>query len=193
MPCSRWHQVVKLQRIDWIIIWFDPVTCELSSRLQQVPKVCAGIVALQHNSHLAMTAVGVTVIPQWLYNEEQLWKARGTSSREDELSLWVPQWAGWVSLSPHVSLGQSCLFALNWEHDCVERHMSSARAEKDHSPSWQAHTVLGQETEKQPHSLHCLRGAFLIEKKGKKDGCILFTLFEMWTALIQFLCQVHVR
>lgn len=103
VPCSRWHQVVKWQRIDWIIIWFDPVTSELSPVLQQVPKVCAGIAALQHNSHLAVVTVGITVIPQGLYQ----WRITLKSwRREDELNC---------SLSPHVSLGQSCLSAINWK------------------------------------------------------------------------------
>lgn len=85
MLCSRWHQVVKWQRTDWIIIWFDPVMCELSPMLQQVPKVCAGIAALQHNSHLAMTAVGITVVPQCLYQ----WRTALKSWRDFKKGRWT--------------------------------------------------------------------------------------------------------
>lgn len=155
MPRSRWHQVVKWQRNDWIIVRFDPaghVSC-----LQRYNRClrCA-----QESLHSSTIPTGqrwllaLQLFPNGSAEEEQLWKAGGTLGRGDALSPWIPQCSGCVSLSLCICLRQWCLAAINWEEWlCCEARKSSARDEREHPPSWQAQLQFLGRSQKSNHAV----------------------------------------
>lgn len=88
--------------------------------------------------------LALQLFPTCSAKEEQLRKAGGTSGREDEPSLWIPQCSGRVSLSLGFCLGKRCLAAIKWEGWlCCEAHRSCARDGRQHPPSLLAGTWVG--------------------------------------------------